>query len=330
MNVSSQISFLLDKHSIKSLNTLFLSLHEVLQDYLASALIEGLSIDDIKQTYLPLAALLASSVKKKKEALIIGINGAQGSGKSTLCQILRLILEQGFSLRVAVLSIDDLYLTRAARMKLARTIHPLFATRGVPGTHDVALGEELFDALVHAPDGTQVELPVFDKSLDDRAPRSQWQKVAAPVDLILFEGWCVGARPQTESELEKPVNRLEQREDEKSIWRRAVNDSLNTSYRHFFDRIDRLIMLKVPDMDCVYRWRLLQEEKLAATTGSRPNSKIMPPDALRRFIMHYERLTRFMLEEMPPRANLVIELNPAHQIDHVHLDRWPANFISDA
>jgi D-glycerate 3-kinase len=256
----------------------------------------------VDQHWRPLAARIAGEAQRP---LVVGINGAQGSGKSTLCRFLEALLpEQG--LRAVTLSLDDLYLTRAERQTLAREEHPLFATRGVPGTHDVALGEAILDDLRA---GRAATLPRFDKAADDRAPEGN--TVPGPVDVILFEGWCVGAVPQPAAALRDPVNRLEAEEDADGSWRREVNRRLATDYAELFGRIDRLVMLKVEGFEAVRANRRLQEQKLAA---SRPGGgAIMDDDALDRFLMHYERLTRWTLQEMPERADVLIEIGPDQQ-----------------
>jgi D-glycerate 3-kinase len=232
--------------------------------------------------------------------VIVGINGAQGSGKSTLCKFLEVLLVE-HNQRAVTLSLDDLYLTRAERQAMARDEHPLFATRGVPGTHDVALGHAILDALL---DKRPIVLPRFDKANDDRA--SGGRAVDTPVEVILFEGWCVGAVPQPAAALIEPVNRLEAEEDPDGVWRREVNRRLATDYAELFARIDLLVTLKVPGFEAVHTNRRLQEAKLAAAHPG--GAAIMDDAALDRFLMHYERLTRWMLAEMPARADAVIEI----------------------
>ncbi|WP_255210702.1 hypothetical protein [Methylogaea oryzae] len=169
---------------------------------------------------------------------MLGINGGQGSGKSTLCEFLRLILEQGFGLRVAGLSIDDIYKTRAEREQLAKTVHPLLLTRGVPGTHDVELGLGVIDALKQAEAGDSVAIPSFDKARDDRRQLDEWPRFRGKADVVVFEGWCVAAKPQDEIELAQPVNRLEAEEDADGRWRRYVNQQLQGAYTELFGRLD--------------------------------------------------------------------------------------------
>ena len=285
-------------------------------------------VDDLPDTmlnsfYLPLAAALAKATRNKSGTLIVGVNGAQGSGKTTLCSILTLLLESGFGLRVASLSIDDLYLTRSERDKLGKSVHPLLVTRGVPGTHDVELGVQLLTELQKTQAGRKISIPGFDKSIDDRIPQSDWRMVKTPLDIILFEGWCVGATPQATEELRHPVNRLEEIDDAEGRWREHVNSQLATDYAHLFASFDLLLMLEIPGMEWVFTWRGLQEKKLAAQAQRTAATQLMDKAALQRFIMHYERLTRHMLAEMPERANLVLRLNSAHQIDAVRINNWP-------
>jgi D-glycerate 3-kinase len=260
------------------------------------------------QAYMPLARWVHRQ-KPHGQALLLGVNGAQGSGKSTLCEFLKLILREAYGYNVAGFSIDDLYKTRAERQRMAASIHPLFATRGVPGTHDVALGLRTLHAL-RAHEGGATSLPSFDKACDERRPVAEWPLFAGPADVVIFEGWCVGSRPQAACAIFEPVNDLERREDAFGIWRRYANRQLETDYAKLFAQLDKLVFIRVPDMDCVYRWRGLQEEKLSAT---RTGPSLMDQTALRRFIMHYERLTRHNLNDLPLRADLTLSLNEHHQ-----------------
>jgi D-glycerate 3-kinase len=254
----------------------------------------------------PLAAAIAARHRALGRPLLIGINGAQGTGKSTLCLFLEHLLRDDHSLGAATLSLDDLYLTKAQREALAAQVHPLFATRGVPGTHDIALGEATIRALLGT--DSPVPIPRFDKSRDDRLPQAEWPVVAAPIDIVLFEGWCIGAAPQDHAALSPPVNTLERDEDPDGRWRTAVNDALAAPYADLFARLDLLVMLAPPGFGQVREWRLLQEEKLRARTG-----RGMDEAAVARFVDHYERLTRHMLATLPARADIVVRIGTAHQ-----------------
>ena len=195
--------------------------------------------------------------------LVIGVCGAQGSGKSTLCEALKKRLDAD-GIATVSLSLDDLYLPRVERERLSTDVHPLLRSRGVPGTHDVGLGLDVIKALA----GTgEVAIPRFDKSVDDRLPREQWDAVVAPVRVILLEGWCVGACHQTAEALAKPVNSLEASEDADGRWRRYVNAQLAGSYQRLFGALDRLVLLAAPGFDVVHGWRLQQEEALRSRVG---------------------------------------------------------------
>ena len=236
--------------------------------------------------------------------LVVGICGAQGSGKSTLTAHLAQRLGAS-GRRVAALSLDDLYKTRAERQAMARAVHPLFATRGVPGTHDVALGLATIAALER---GEGAPLPRFDKGADDRVPRVDWPLAPEGTEVLLLEGWCLGAVPQTD--LSAPVNALEAEEDPKGLWRSRVNAALAGEYQHLFARIDLLVLLAAPGWDVVAQWREQQEAELRQRGGA----AVMNPAQVSRFIQHYERLTRWILEEMPMRADLTVRLGPAREV----------------
>ena len=239
-----------------------------------------------------------------RRPLVVGLCGAQGSGKTTLADALGRHLEHT-GVPTAVLSIDDLYRTRSERDELARRVHPLLLTRGVPGTHDIALGLHVIDALEH---GQDTALPRFDKAHDDRAPPTHWGHAPAATQVLLLEGWCIGAQPQSDTELVSPINPLERDEDPQGLWRGYANAALAGEYQHLFARIDLLILLAAPDFGAVLRWRTEQEHELRRTAPCDAPG-IMSDTALVRFVQHYERLTRHILTEMPARADLVIALN---------------------
>lgn len=228
-------------------------------------------------------------------ARLIGLCGPQGAGKSTIAA--RLATLPG----IAVLSLDDLYFAHDVRARLASRVHPLLATRGVPGTHDVALGMRVLDALLG---GEAVTLPRFDKATDDPWPVADWAMVRA--DTVIVEGWCVGARAQ--DDVSVPVNALEADEDAGGVWRTYANDQLRRPYRALFDRLDRLALLLAPDWDTILGWRRQQERDLGA------GPRTLTPDGVARFVAHFERITRHVAAEMPARADLVVRLDAARDV----------------
>jgi D-glycerate 3-kinase len=240
----------------------------------------------------------------KARPAVVGLCGAQGSGKSTIAAAaVRLLADRGLS--AVALSLDDIYLGREARGWLARQVHPLLATRGPPGTHDVALGCGVLDSVAR-PGPTA--LPGFDKARDERRPIPQWREVRGPVDVVILEGWCVGALPQPDDDLAAPINALEADEDPEGVWRAYVNRQLAGPYPALFGRLDVLALLASPGFEVVRAWRTEQEHKLRARTGGG-----MSDAELGRFVAHYERLTRWILAEMPSRADMVFELDAARR-----------------
>ena len=250
-----------------------------------------------------------------EKPLIIGINGSQGSGKSTLADYLCTRLSERYALRCVSLSLDDFYLTKLERQQLATKVHPLLETRGVPGTHDVPLALETLAKLVYGSGETLI--PRFDKSRDDRMPLEQCDSISGPVDIIIFEGWCVGAKAQTEEQLAEPLNSLEADQDSDGIWRNTVNQALAGEYQTLFSLLDQLIMLQAPSFKSVFNWRLEQEEKLLASLGnanSKQHQGIMSASQIGEFIAHYQRITEHSLGEMPDRANHLFQLDSQRQI----------------
>ncbi|WP_286236947.1 hypothetical protein [Neptuniibacter halophilus] len=285
-------------------------------------------VDMFEAIYVPLGAWLACRKKRQQGPLVVGINGAQGAGKSTLFNLLEVILTEGFGLRVVGFSIDDLYKTYDERVELSETVHPLLRTRGVPGTHDVSLGIEILNSLANSGEDQVTKIPVFDKSTDDRCQVAVWQEWVGPADIIVLEGWCVGADPQSPQALVEPINELEREMDPSGAWRDYVNAQLAGPYQELFSMIQVLVMLKVPSMDAVFEWRSLQEQKLAErvkyfydTQQPTEHLRIMNEEQIQRFIQHYERLTRHMLEEMPERADVTLCLNDNHKIAEIIINQ---------
>ncbi|MDX8391017.1 MAG: hypothetical protein R8K53_00360, partial [Mariprofundaceae bacterium] len=226
--------------------------------------------------------------------------------------IVKRLCEDRHGWSVAVLSLDDLYLRRDARQKLAADVHPLLKTRGVPGTHDVQLGMDTIAQLAAAGAEDVVRVPRFDKASDERWAEEQWPEQRGPVDLLIFEGWCLACRPQSEMELIAPCNALEAEADADGMWRHYVNRQLGEHYRLLFGLIDVLLFLKVPDMQAVLRWRGEQENKL--TDKSATLSDLKDATALAHFVSHFERLTRHQLIQLPKYADVVFKLDKNHRI----------------
>ena len=255
--------------------------------------------------------------REGREPFVLGINGAQGTGKSTLADYIREYLAVAHDRSTVILSIDDLYLTLAQREALAKDVHPLLATRGVPGTHDVELGLSIIGSLKNLKQGQSLLVPRFDKSTDDRFAESEWTQVSDPVDLIILEGWCVGSKSVVDDELLQPINDLETDEDPSGTWRSYVNQQLKEIYPPLFEMLDALVFMSAPDFDCVLRWRTEQEEKLAADTSA-PETRVMTKSQIEHFIQHYERITRQNLTSLATSADVRLELGQDHQVVSAH------------
>ena len=235
---------------------------------------------------------------------VFAIAGAQGSGKSTLAeQLVRAGTQRGFD--VVALSLDDFYLPRRERRRLAREVHPLLATRGPPGTHDLALACVTLDALRRG----DARLPRFDKLTDTRRPPSRWRHVRARPELIVFEGWLLGLAPQSVAQLENPINALEREQDADGAWRRWCNTQL-ADYVPLWRRFDRLLYLQAPSFAVVPDWRAQQERALAADRSLPGMSRA----GIERFVQHYERLTRHGMKTLPGIADRVVRLDDAHRV----------------
>ncbi|UPG91414.1 kinase [Luteibacter aegosomaticola] len=246
----------------------------------------------------------AAAIERATGPFILGISALQGSGKSTLgAGLIQAARARGWG--AVTLSLDDAYLSHDERQALARKIHPLLATRGVPGTHDLALLVSTLDALAKASPERPVPVPRFDKGNDDRYPEALWPTEAEVPRLVILEGWCLGLEPQDDAALEAPVNALERNEDADGTWRRWVNTQLQ-AYLPLWRTLDALVVLEAPSWDVVARWRDEAEQPLRA----RGEPRAMDPATLTRFLQHYERLSRHALVTLPARADLRIRLDP--------------------
>jgi D-glycerate 3-kinase len=242
--------------------------------------------------------------------VVLGLAGAQGSGKTTIAR--RLVQQlRGKGRRAAAMSIDDFYYSRSERRRIASTLHPLFVTRGAPGTHDAALALSVLDAVRK---GEAAPAPAFDKARDEPLPRDEWPTIPPSLDVLVFEGWCLGARPEAPAALRTPVNMLERDFDANGGWRRAVNDALGGVYQELFAAIDALVFLRAPSFEIVRRWRTEQERALASSPHLRPSPGLMTAEEISFFIQHFERVTVWMMEDLPQRADMTLYLNERRRI----------------
>jgi D-glycerate 3-kinase len=274
-------------------------------------------IKNLKKIYIPLAFWIYNKSKKKKN-LVIGLSASQGSGKTTVAAILRIILKVFFRKNICVISIDDFYKTLQDRKKMAEQKHPLFKTRGVPGTHDINLIKKFFIS-IKKKNFKKIKIPKFNKSIDDRFKKKKWYKINKKPEIIILEGWCVGAKAKAYSTLKKPVNFLEKNEDKDLKWRKIVNEKLQKEYKKLFSMIDHYIFMKAPSFKIVFQWRLLQENKLRKKT--RNKSKVMTYNEIKRFVMFYQRITLQMIEDLSKSASVVMLLSKNHDVKKILFKR---------
>jgi len=268
----------------------------------------------LKKIYIPLSFWIENKYKKKGKTLFLGFSGGQGSGKTTVSGILKIILMKFFKRKIHVSPIDDFYKTLEDRNKMSHEIHPLLRTRGVPGTHDINLIKKFFN-FINKKKFKKFKVPNFDKSIDDRLKKKYWLNVKKRPEIVILEGWCIGAKPQTNLLLKKPINNLEKYEDKDLTWRKYVNLKLKREYKKLFSMFDNFIFMKIPNFDKILKWRFIQERKLKKKSHS--IKKIMSYKEIKRFIMFYERVTLQMLKDMPKIASIILSLNDKHQINKI-------------
>ncbi|KAI1430355.1 putative Uridine/cytidine kinase [Xylaria sp. FL1777] len=206
---------------------------------------------------------------------IIGLNGVQGAGKTTLVSRLAEALRKDAGLETLVCSIDDFYLSHEDQVALAESMpeNALVQVRGEPGTHDMDLAKDFFTAILSS---SATRVPQYDKSLfsgqGDRFPRSSWPEVNAPgqpkVQVVIFEGWCVGFRALAPAEVDAKYNapsRTLKSHDLAHL--QFINGKLG-AYDAITNLFDAFIHIDAEDTEWVYDWRLEQEVKLRAQRGA--------------------------------------------------------------
>ena len=257
---------------------------------------------------------IENKYKKKGKTLFLGFAGGQGSGKTTSAGIIKIILKKFFKRKIHVSSIDDFYKTLKDRTRMSRSIHPLLKTRGVPGTHDINLVRKFFN-IIKKKKFKKIKLPKFEKAEDDRLNKKYWYSIKQKPEIVILEGWCVGAKPQSNFLLKRPINILEKYEDKNLKWRKFANKKLKKEYKKLFAMIDHFIFMKIPNFKLVFKWRLLQESKLRK--NSYLNKKIMSYNEIKRFIMFYERITLQMIRDLSKSASIVMRMQKNHEIKKI-------------
>ena len=266
----------------------------------------------IKSFLIPLCFWINNKTDKKRP-YFVGLAGGQGTGKTTISSLIKIILTKYFKLKVFRISIDDFYKTRKERINLSNKIHPMLLTRGVPGTHDINMMLSFFRK-AKSRKFKRLKLPSFNKAIDDRFNKKNWYDLKVRPDVIIFEGWCVGAKSEKNNTLKKIINSLEKAKDQKQIWRKYVNQQLKSKYKNLYSQLNCLIYLRAKNFSLLQKWRLKQERKLWVNSKVKSNLKIMSRGDVINFMQTYQRITQNMFKNMPKYASIIFNLNSNHQI----------------
>ena len=266
----------------------------------------------IKSFLIPLCFWINKKADKKKP-YFVGLAGGQGTGKTTISSLIKIILIKYFKLKVFRISIDDFYKTRKERIKLSKRIHPMLLTRGVPGTHDINMMLNFFKKS-KIKKFKRLKLPTFNKATDDRFNKKNWYDLKNKPDVIIFEGWCVGARSEGRNSLKKSINSMERIKDHKGIWRKYVNQQLKSKYKNLYSQLNCLIFLKAKNFSLLQKWRLKQERKLGLKSKNKIKSKVMNKEDVLNFMQTYQRITQNMFKNTPNYASIIYNLSSNHQI----------------
>ena len=266
----------------------------------------------IKSFLIPLCFWISKKADKKSP-YFVGLAGGQGTGKTTISSLIKIILTKYFKLKVFRISIDDFYKTRKERISLSKRIHPMLLTRGVPGTHDINMMLSFFRK-VKSKKFKRLKLPTFNKAIDDRFKKKDWYNLNNKPDIIIFEGWCVGAKSEKNNSLKKTINSMEKSKDQKQIWRKYVNQQLKSKYKNLYSQLNCLIYLKAKNFSLLQKWRLKQERKLLLKNKKNSKLRIMSKKDVLSFMQTYQRITQNMFRSMPKYASIILNLNSNHQI----------------
>ena len=266
----------------------------------------------IKSFLIPLCFWISKKAYKKRP-YFVGLAGGQGTGKTTISSLIKIVLTKYFKLKVFRISIDDFYKTRKERVNLSKRVHSMLLTRGVPGTHDINMMLNFFKK-VKSKKFKRLKLPTFNKAIDDRYNKKYWYDLKNKPDVIIFEGWCVGAKPEKSFTLKKTINSIEKLNDKRQIWRKYVNQQLKSKYKNLYSQLNCLIYLKAKNFSLLQKWRLKQERKLWLNSKKELNLKIMNKSDIINFMQTYQRITQTMFKNTPKYASIILNLNSNHQI----------------
>jgi len=237
------------------------------------------------------------------------ISGSQGVGKSTLSKLIKIVIERTSLQQVMLLSIDDYYLSKKSRYQLSNQVHPLLLTRGVPGTHDIKKLKE--HIMQFNKKKFPIITPTFNKLKDDISKKTN---AFSKADILILEGWCCGAKPIAKNYLHKNLNKIEKIFDKNFKWRNFYNLKLKMEYQKIFNSFDKTIYLQPPSFEFVLKWRYAQEKNNAKKIKTK---NFMNKNATKTFILHYEKLTKWMMKNMPVNADMLIKVDKSQKIKKI-------------
>ena len=278
-----------------------LNINRFIQEELRILTNKNFSKKYISQNIIP----IINSIYHSKNNKFI-LSGAQGSGKSTLAKLLKSVIEKYYKKKVMLISIDDYYLSKNQRLKLSKKIHPLLLTRGVPGTHDIKTLKYNINQFKNQ--NFPINTPTFNKLKDDILKK---RKVIKNAEILLLEGWFCGSAPIANKYLFKNINTLENTYDKNKNWRKYYNSLLRNEYKSVFSMFDKKIYIQAPSFKYVLKWRYSQEKGNAIKSD---NKNIMNKAKLQKFIQHYEKLTKWMMLNMPTKADILIKIDSNQKI----------------
>jgi D-glycerate 3-kinase len=263
--------------------------------------------------WLPLAMQLATERQNLGRTLIQGILGGQGTGKTTLAAVLKLIFRK-LGYNTISFSLDDLYKTYSERQQL-READPRLIWRGPPGTHDLELGVKVLGELQQIGKSKLIEMPRFDKSAWGGAGDRTKSEIVTDIDLVLFEGWFVGVRPINHDFFNLNLPPIFTVADQQ--FADDMNKKLS-DYLPLWEKLDRLIVLYPNDYRLSQAWRCQAEREMIAAGKSG-----MSNEEINRFVEYFWKALHPELFIKPlvnncQWVNLVVEIKSDHSVGRIY------------
>ncbi len=320
LEISSKLSRLIDERS-QFLQLAYLEISQTLIAHNIKLDPPSLIFPILWHYWLPLVQHLANQQSKIGRTFIQGLMGGQGTGKTTLGLVLKILMRHLGKTFLSI-SLDDLYKTYSDRQKL-RDRRPELIWRGPPNTHDIDFGIEVLQQLRDRPsdDRQPIAIPRFDKSLHNGAGDRTDPEICYDADIVLFEGWFVGLRPLPISAFRNFVPPILSESDREF----ALECNANLyDYLPLWDYLDRLMVLKPEDYQYSLQWRIEAEHKLidSGKTGMSDTEitqfveyfwKALHPELfMPQIVSSCDRLLGEQISGNHAYADLVVEISRSH------------------